>query len=43
MISTRHLKAWQRFSDDLKAFALETEGSEDAEVTLYEEPIPLAT
>lgn len=37
MISTRHLKAWQRFNDDLRAFALETEGSEDAEVTLYED------
>ena len=36
-ITERHLKAWQKFNDDLRAFALETEGSEDAEVTLYED------
>lgn len=36
-ISKRHLKAWERFNDDLQAFALESEGSKDSVVTLYED------
>lgn len=36
-ISKRHIKAWERFNADLQAFALESEGSADAEVTLYED------
>ena len=37
-ISTRHIKAWQRFNDDLNAFILESEdNSVTAEATLYED------
>ena len=36
-ISSRQVKAWERFGSDLKAFSVESEGSEDAPVTLYED------
>lgn len=35
-IGKRQIKAWEKFNEDLKAFALESEGSEEAVVTLYE-------
>lgn len=38
-ISNRQIKAWEKFNDDLKAFALESEGSGDAMVTLYEDAL----
>lgn len=36
-ISKRHINAWKRFNEDVRAFALESEGSADAQVTLYED------
>lgn len=37
-ITQRHIKAWQRFNDDLNAFILESEdNSVTAEATLYED------
>lgn len=37
-MSTRHIKAWQKFNDDLNAFILESEDdSMTAEATLYED------
>lgn len=37
-ISKRHLKAWEKFNDDLQAFIRETEGTDFfAEATLYED------
>lgn len=38
-ISNRQIKAWERFNEDLKAFALESEGSREAVVTLYEDAL----
>lgn len=38
-ISNRQIKAWERFNEDLKAFALESEGSEEVAVTLYEDAL----
>ena len=40
-ISNRQIKAWERFNEDLKAFALESEGSEDVAVTLYEDALTM--
>ena len=36
MITARHIKAWEKFSEDLAAFAAET--GEQGYVTLYEDP-----
>lgn len=38
-ISQRHIKAWQRFNDDLNVFILESEDVDNvfAEATLYED------
>ena len=36
-ISKRHVNAWKKFSEDVRAFALESEGSADSHVTLYED------
>lgn len=38
-ITQRHIKAWQRFNDDLNAFILESEDVDNvfAEATLYED------
>lgn len=36
-ISKRQIKAWQRFDDDLEAFAEESDVTEAGEVTLYED------
>lgn len=36
-ISKRHIKAWERFDDDLEAFAKESDVTEADEVTLYED------
>lgn len=36
-ISNRHIKAWERFNDDLEAFAKESDVNEADEVTLYED------
>lgn len=37
LISKRHIKAWERFDDDLETFGKETEESESGEITLYED------
>lgn len=37
MISTRLMKAWEKFDNDIEQFAIETEESKYAEVTLYED------
>lgn len=37
MIGKRLDNAWWKFRQDVQAFALETEGDKDAEVTLYED------
>lgn len=36
-ISKRHVNAWKKFNEDVRAFALESEGSADSHVTLYED------
>lgn len=36
-ISKRHIKAWERFNDDLEVFAKESDVTEADEVTLYED------
>ena len=40
-ISNRQIRAWERFNEDLKAFALESEGSEDVAATLYEDALTM--
>lgn len=36
-ISKRHIKAWERFNDDLEAFAKESDVTAADEITLYED------
>lgn len=36
-ISNRHIKAWERFNNDLEAFAKESDVTEADEVALYED------
>lgn len=38
-IGKRQIKAWEKFNEDLNAFALESEGSREAVVTLYEDAL----
>ena len=38
-ISKRHLKAWERFNEDLEAFAKELDVTAADEVTLYEDAL----
>lgn len=38
-IGKRQMKAWEKFNEDLRAFALESEGAENAVVTLYEDAL----
>lgn len=40
-IGKRQIKAWEKFNEDLKAFALESEGSGEAVVTLYEDALTM--
>lgn len=36
-ISNRHIKAWEKFNDDLEAFAKESDVNEAGEIALYED------